>query len=297
MTTEIRLPLVTPTYSGKVRDVYDLGDRLLIVATDRLSAFDVVFHEPIPDKGRVLTGMSAFWFQSFAPIRSIVRNHCITLDVARYPRPFCEFPEELTGRSMLCQKASRVDFECVVRGYLAGSAWKEYRASGTVNGERLPEGLREADRLPSPIFTPATKAAIGHDENVPFAAMEKDLGPELSGRLRATSIALYEAAAEHAASRGLLLADTKFEFGLLPDGELILIDELLTPDSSRYWSAANYEPGHAQDQYDKQVVRDYLETLAWNKQPPPPPLPEDVVNATRARYCEAYHLITGETFS
>lgn len=297
MTTTVRLPLVTPTYSGKVRDVYDLGDRLLLVATDRLSAFDVVFHEPIPDKGRILTRMSAFWFQAFAPIRALVRNHCITLDVAQYPRPFCEFEEELAGRSMLCHKASRVDFECVVRGYLAGSAWKEYRASGTVNGERLPAGLREADRLPSPIFTPATKAAIGHDENIPFATMERDLGPELSGRLRTTSIALYETASAHAASRGLLLADTKFEFGLLPGGDLMLIDEALTPDSSRYWSAANYEPGHAQDQYDKQVVRDYLETLAWNKQPPPPPLPDEVIAATRARYCEAYRLITGEEFA
>ncbi len=296
MSSDIKIPMLNPTYSGKVRDVYDLGDRLVIVATDRLSAFDVVFHEPIPDKGRILTKMSRFWFQEFVPFRSIVPNHCLSLDPRLFPLPFSEYVDELADRSMLVTKAARIDFECVVRGFIAGSAWKEYRAAGTVNGERLPPGLREADRLPEPIFTPATKAAVGHDENVSFAFMASDLGDELAGKLRDTSIALYTAAARHAESRGLLLADTKFEFGLTNDGGLMLIDEVLTPDSSRYWSAANYEPGHAQDQFDKQVVRDYLETLDWNKQPPPPPLPEDVIAATRAKYCEAYRMITGEEF-
>lgn len=292
-----RIPGLSPTYCGKVRDVYDLGDMLVIVATDRISAFDVIFNEPVPDKGRILTQMSVFWFREFSPFRNIIANHCLEIDVTRFPAPFRDHADLLRDRAMLVRKAARVDYECVVRGYLSGSAWKEYRAAGTVNGMPIASGLVESSRLPSPIFTPATKAATGHDENVPFAVMEKDLGPDLSERLRAVAVALYQAAADHAETRGLILADTKFEFGRLADGDLLLIDEAVTPDSSRYWSQAEFAPGKPQDSFDKQFVRDYLETLQWNKLPPPPCLPARVIEGTRAKYREAYHKITGREFS
>ncbi len=290
------IPGLEPTYQGKVRDVYDLGDRLLIVASDRISAFDVVFHEPIPDKGKILSQISLFWFQEHPGLGSILRHHVLETDPRHYPAPFNAHVNELAGRSMLVRKARRVDFECVVRGFISGSAWKEYKAHGTVNTEPAPKGLVESFRFPEPIFTPATKAATGHDENVPFSRMEKDLGSELARKLRDLSIRLYIEGAKHAESRGLLLADTKFEFGIVDDGEVILIDEALTPDSSRYWPGKDYAPGKPQNPFDKQFLRDYLETLEWDKTPPPPPLPARVIEGTRAKYVEAFRMITGREF-
>jgi phosphoribosylaminoimidazole-succinocarboxamide synthase len=278
---------------GKVRDVFDLGDgRLLIVATDRISAFDWVLPTGVPDKGRVLAGISAFWFEHLG-----VPNHLISTEVGDSG---IDLPPDvkaaLAGRSMVVRKARVVPFECVVRGYLAGSGWKEYRASDTVCGERLPSGLIESDRLPAPIFTPATKAESGHDENVPFEAMAQAVGSSLAGRLRELSIGLYRKAAAHAEQRGLLLADTKFEFGTDPEGEVLLIDEALTPDSSRYWPADRYRPGGPQPSYDKQYVRDWLETTGWDKASPPPALPDEVVARTREKYVQAYELLTGASF-
>jgi len=282
----INLPLFT---KGKVRNVYDLGDKLLIVVTDRISAFDVVFPNLIPDKGRVLNSISAFWFDY---TRDIVKNHMITTDVREYPAGLSEFADELEGRSMLVKKMKMVEAECIVRGYLEGSGLKEYRESGSICGIKLPEGLRQADKLPEPIFTPSTKASEGHDINISFDTLKNRIGSELAEKLRDISIALYEKASRHAESRGIILADTKFEFGII-DGELVVGDEMFTPDSSRFWDMNEYEPGRAQKSFDKQFVREYLETLDWDKKPPAPVLPEDVVQKTREKYIEAYERITG----
>jgi phosphoribosylaminoimidazole-succinocarboxamide synthase len=281
-----------PRRQGKVRDVYDLGDRLLLVATDRISAFDWILPTPIPDKGRVLTGLSEFWFHRLG-----VPNHLISGDVADLPVDLPhEAREALRGRSMLVRKARVVPFECVVRGYLSGSGWKEYRKSGTVCGITLPSGLVESDRI-DPIFTPATKAETGHDENVPFQVMADALGSEVAGTLRDLSVEVYEKAAIEARSKGLILADTKFEWGFDDrTGELLLVDEALTPDSSRYWAVEAYRPGGPQPSFDKQFVRDWLETTSWDKASPPPPLPPDVVARTRSKYIEAYELLTGRAF-
>jgi len=280
---------------GKVRDIYEVDqDHLLIVATDRISAFDCILPNEIPRKGEVLTRLSQFWFERSA---GLVENHLVTIDVEQFPdalrrRLSADSLARLDGRSMLARRAEVVPFECVVRGYLAGSGWKEYQQSGTVCGQPLPIGLVESSPLPTPIFTPATKAETGHDINVPIATMAAALGESLTSELERISLALYRDAVAHAASRGIIIADTKFEFGLR-DGRIILIDEVLTPDSSRFWPADKYTPGRSQLSFDKQFVRDYLETLDWDKQPPAPPLPADVVAATSARYIEAYRLLTG----
>lgn len=284
---ETRLAGVTLEGRGKVRDVYDLGDRLLIIATDRLSAFDVVLPTPIPDKGRVLTQLSLFWFNL---LRDIIPNH--VLSGTDFPAPLDRFRDELEGRSMLVRKTKPLPIECVVRGYLSGSGWKDYSSTGKVCGVELPTGLRESDRLPKPIFTPATKATTGHDENISFDEAAARIGVPLAERVRSVSLDIYRRAAAYAEPRGIILADTKFEFGLLGD-ELIWIDEALTPDSSRFWSAAGYKPGGPQPSFDKQYVRDYLERIGWSKQPPGPELPADVVAATRAKYREAYRLLVG----
>jgi phosphoribosylaminoimidazole-succinocarboxamide synthase len=278
---------VAPAARGKVRDIYDLGNELLIVATDRLSAFDVVMPTPIPDKGRVLTQLSLFWFDL---LRNIVPNHVLRAD--GFPAPFNAYAEDLAGRSMIVRKTQPLPIECVVRGYLSGSGWKDYRATGGICGIELPAGLRESDKLPSPIFTPATKAAAGHDENISFEQAAHLIGAELAQRVREISLAIYNAASAYAEPRGILLADTKFEFGVL-HGELIWIDEALTPDSSRFWPAAQYAPGGAQPSFDKQFVRDYLERIRWPKTPPGPELPPEVVESTRAKYREAFRILTG----
>ncbi len=272
---------------GKVRDLYELDNCLLIVATDRLSAFDVVLPTPIPDKGFVLTQLSLFWFEK---LRDVIPNHLIT--ATEFPPILEPYGQELAGRAMLCRRAQPIPIECVVRGYLAGSGWKDYRATGDVCGITLPTGLRESDRLPEPIFTPATKATTGHDENISFDQTVARVGGELAERLRAVSLELYRRAAAHAEPRGILLADTKFEFGLV-EARLIWIDEALTPDSSRFWPADGYQPGRAQPSFDKQYVRDYLEHVGWSKQPPAPELPPEVVAATRLKYREAYWRLTG----
>ncbi len=281
----ITLPHVA---SGKVRDIYDAGgDRLLMVTSDRLSAFDVVMAEPIPDKGRVLTAMSAFWF---AHLADVVSGHLISTDLADLPEGAQD--PAIAGRVMLCRKAEMLPIECIVRGYITGSAWKEYKASGTMHGAPLPEGLQESDRLPEPVFTPSTKAEVGdHDENVSFEKAVELVGPELAEKARAVSLELYRRGAEWAAERGIIIADTKFELGLV-DGELVLADEVLTPDSSRFWPADQWVPGTTPPSFDKQPVRDYLDTLDWDKTPPPPALPDDVVAASAARYREAYERIT-----
>ncbi len=274
---------------GKVRDVYDLGDRLLIVATDRLSAFDVVLPTPIPAKGTVLTQLSLFWFRRLA---QAVPNHVITADVGEYPRELLSARDQLEGRSMLVTKTEPFPVECVVRGYLAGSGWKDYLRTGAVCGIPLPTGLRESDRLEQPIFTPATKAETGHDENISFERMAGIVGPARAAELRDLTLELYGRACAHAEGRGIILADTKLEFGL-SDGRVVWIDEAFTPDSSRFWPRDAYEPGHAQPSFDKQYVRDYLETLDWDKRPPGPLLPEDVVTRSREKYLEAYSRLTG----
>jgi phosphoribosylaminoimidazole-succinocarboxamide synthase len=269
---------------GKVRDVYDLDDRLLLVATDRISAFDCVMPQGIPDKGRILTQVANFWFRATA---DIVPNHLLATAVADYPEPLKAHAGSLEGRSILVRKTRPMPVECVVRGYLAGSGWKEYQAGGTVCGIPLPAGLRLADRLPEPIFTPSTKAEEGHDENIPFARMGEMIGAGLATRLRDLSLALYARGAELAAQRGILLADTKFEFGLLADDSILVIDEVLTPDSSRYWLADSWAPGKNPPSLDKQFLRDYLETLqGWNKQPPAPDLPAEIIQGVRARYLD-----------
>jgi len=276
-----------PAARGKVRDIYDLGGQLLIVATDRLSAFDVILPTPIPDKGRVLTQLSLFWFQL---LKDVIPNH--VLSAVEFPPPFDKFKDELTGRSMIVRKAQPLPIECVARGYVSGSGWKDYRTTGKICGLQLPAGLRESDRLPEPIFTPATKAATGHDENISFEYAASLIGKKLAERVRGVSLELYRRAAAYAEPRGVILADTKFEFGLL-NNQLIWIDEALTPDSSRFWSAAQYSPGGPQASFDKQFVRDYLERMQWPKTPPGPELPPEVVEATRGKYREAYRILAG----
>jgi phosphoribosylaminoimidazole-succinocarboxamide synthase len=278
---------IPPVARGKVRDIYDLGDQLLIVATDRLSAFDVIMATPIPDKGRVLTQLSLFWFDL---LKGVIPNHI--LSSTQFPAPFDRYAEDLAGRSMVVRKTKPLPVECVARGYLSGSGWKEYKASSTICGVALPPGLIESDKLPEPIFTPATKAASGHDENIPFERAADMIGKELAEKVRDTTLELYRRASAYALPRGILLADTKFEFGLLND-ELIWIDEALTPDSSRFWPASQYKPGGAQPSFDKQYVRDYLERIQWPKTPPGPELPPDVVAATRGKYREAYRILVG----
>jgi phosphoribosylaminoimidazole-succinocarboxamide synthase len=287
---ETRLNGLSPYRQGKVRDIYDVGDALLLVATDRISAFDYVLASGIPDKGKVLTQLSAFWF---ARTQHIVSNHVIETDASRFPSELRRHAEILAGRSMLVRKTNPVPIECVARGYLAGSGWKDYLATGAVCGVRLPSGLQESDRLPEPIFTPATKATSGHDINIGEAEAAQLVGAPLIGRLRALTMALYGFGAAHAERCGILLADTKFEFGLTPEGEVLLIDEVMTPDSSRYWPKDQFTPGRPQFSFDKQYVRDYLEQIKWNKQPPVPALPEAVVAKTREKYREAFRLLVG----
>jgi phosphoribosylaminoimidazole-succinocarboxamide synthase len=278
---------ISPMARGKVRDIYDLGDKLLIVATDRLSAFDVVMPTPIPDKGRVLTQLSLFWFNV---LKDVIPNH--VLSATQFPAPFDRYAEDLAGRSMVVRKTQPLPIECVARGYISGSGWKEYKATGKVCGIALPSGLKESDKLPQPIFTPATKATSGHDENISFERAADVLGQALAEKVRNVTVEIYRRAAAYAEPRGILLADTKFEFGQL-DGELIWIDEALTPDSSRFWPAAQYKPGGPQPSFDKQFVRDYLEHIQWPKTPPGPHLPADVVEGTRSKYREAYRILVG----
>ena len=273
---------------GKVRDVYDLGDRLLVVSTDRISCFDVILADGIPDKGRILTQLSCFWFDL---TRDIVSNHFITADVSEYPAELSPYRDQLAGRSMLVVKAQPLPVECIVRGYLSGSGWKEYRRSGAVCGISLPAGLRESDQLPGVIFTPSTKAEEGHDQNVGQDYVENLLGKARADEVKRLSIELYTAASTYALEHGIIIADTKFEFGIHKE-KVILIDEVLTPDSSRFWPKEAYEPGKSQPSFDKQFVRDYLESLSWNKEPPAPALPEDIVRRTSDKYRQAYRLLT-----
>jgi len=274
---------------GKVRDIYDLDDRLLIVATDRLSAFDYVLPNPIPDKGKVLNQISAFWFKRFA---GLIPNHVVTTEVDDLPDAVQAHADQLRGRMTLARKLEMMPVECVARGYLAGSGWKEYRAEGTVCGIDLPSGLQESSQLPEPIFTPSTKATDGHDENISFSEVERMVGREMAALLRDRTLELYRTGAEYARRRGIIIADTKFEFGV-DGGQLVLADEVLTPDSSRFWPAEEYAPGRGQPSYDKQYVRDWLESSGWNKQPPVPTLPDDVVEGTRERYLEIFRILTG----
>jgi len=279
---------------GKVRDIYAVGDdKLLVVATDRISAFDVVLDEPIPDKGRVLTQLSCFWFDRFL---GLVPTHFLTADLSEYPKELQAMADEIEGRSMLVKKAQPFPIECVVRGYLAGSGWKEYRSHGTVCGIKLPAGLMESSRLDQPIFTPATKAQTGHDENISFEETVKTIGIGAAEKLRDMSIRLYTEARKYAEERGIIIADTKFEWGQIGD-EIILIDEVLTPDSSRFWPQHGYAPGRSQPSFDKQFVRDYLESIDWDKTPPAPPLPPEVVEKTSEKYRDAYRLLTGKALN
>lgn len=280
-----------PRHQGKVRDIYDLGDRLVLVATDRISAFDYVLPNGIPDKGRVLTALTLFWLDYLQ-----VDNHLISTDLAEMGEPFTSHPE-LAGRSMLVRKTEVVPIECVVRGYLAGSGWKEYQQSGTVCNIPLPSGLQQAQQLPEPIFTPATKAETGHDENISFDRMSQQIGSDLSEELKQHSLDLYSRASKYAKEKGILLADTKFEWGQLPGGEIILIDEVLTSDSSRYWPIDEYEIGQSPPSFDKQFVRDWLEQTDWDKASPPPELPEEVIVKTREKYLDAYRILTDTTLA
>ncbi len=284
---------LTHVYSGKVRDIYDVGDgHLLMVASDRISAFDVVMAEPVPDKGRVLTAMSAFWFEKF---EGVVGSHLVSTSLQGLPEA-AQKPE-WEGRAMLCRRAEMLPIECIVRGYITGSAWKQYRADGTMNGERLPDGLLESSQLPEPVFTPSTKAEDGdHDMNISFEQAAELVGPDIAARARDVSLELYTRGAAWAAERGIIIADTKFELGFIDD-ELVLADEVLTPDSSRFWPADAWKPGSTPPSFDKQPVRDYLDTLDWDKKPPPPPLPAEVVDASRSRYVEAYERVTGRSFA
>jgi len=280
--------------SGKVRDVYSVGkDRLLFVATDRISAFDYVLASGIPLKGTVLTQTSMFWFEF---LKNIVANHVVTANVAEYPAELQKYRDQLRGRSMLVVRAEMFPVECVARGYVSGSAWKEYKATGSVSGIKLPAGLRESDKLPEPIFTPATKATTGHDENISFEQMQEILGADISAKLRDLTLNIYSSARDYAAGRGIIIADTKFEFGKTEKG-IVLADEVLTPDSSRFWPADQYKPGMAQESFDKQYVRDYLEEIKWNKQPPAPALPPEVVTKTSEKYVDAYRKLTGRELS
>jgi phosphoribosylaminoimidazole-succinocarboxamide synthase len=286
---ETDLPQIERHARGKVRDVYRVDDRLLIVATDRISAFDYILPTGIPDKGRVLTQLSIFWFDF---LRDLTPTHFLTANVDEYPAPLPDYRDQLEGRSMLVKRAEMVEIECVARGYLAGSGWKEYREHGTVCGIELPPGLRESEKLPEPIFTPATKAQTGHDENISFERMASIVGEDLSKRLRDLTLAIYGRAARYAETKGVIIADTKFEFGFV-GSELVLGDEVLTPDSSRFWPAETYKPGAAQFSYDKQFVRDYLESIRWNKQPPAPALPEEIAARTSEKYRQAFRALTG----
>jgi len=290
--SEIDLPSLELVARGKVREVYRVDEsRLLFIATDRISAFDCVLPTPIPRKGEVLTKLSRFWFKRF---QSSVRNHLITTEIEEMPDVVRPFTDDLKGRAMLVRAAKVFPVECVVRGYLAGSGWKDYRNTGAVCGHKIPAGLREADKLPAPIFTPAMKARNGHDINISETEAAQIIGAENLAFLRETSLKIYAQACEYAATRGIIIADTKFEFGADEDGSIILVDEILTPDSSRFWAAETYAPGASPQSFDKQFVRDYLETLDWNKRPPAPPLPTSIVEATTARYLAAYRLLTGE---
>jgi len=291
---ETSLEALTLHRRGKVRDVYEVGDDLLIVTTDRISAFDYVLGSGIPDKGKVLTQLSAFWFERMG---DLVPHHLISSDAAAFPEPLRVYRDLLQGRSMLVRKTRPVPVECVARGYLSGSGWKEYQHTGSVCGVQVPTGLRESDRLPEPIFTPATKAESGHDVNISEEEAAAIIGPDLTARLKALTLEIYARGVAHAESKGIIIADTKFEFGLVgagsPASDVVLIDEVLTPDSSRFWPQAQYEPGHGQPSFDKQFVRDYLEQIRWNKQPPVPSLPDEVVGRTRDKYVEAYRLLSG----
>ncbi len=287
---DTRLDGLSLVRRGKVRDVYAIGDALVLVATDRISAFDYVLGSGIPDKGRVLTQLSAFWF---ARTGHIIPNHVITTRLAEYPARLRTFADQLEGRSMLCRRTTPLPVECVARGYISGSGWKDYKATGEVCGIALPKGLRESDRLPEPLFTPATKAESGHDENISEAQAAAVVGPDMLARLKQVTLELYAHGVAHAESKGIILADTKFEFGVTDEGELLLIDEMMTPDSSRYWPKDTYNPGGPQPSFDKQYVRDYLESIRWNKQPPVPALPDDVVQCTREKYLEAFRVLTG----
>ena len=287
---DTKLDGLTLVRRGKVRDVYDAGEHLILVATDRISAFDYVLGSGIPDKGRVLNQLSAFWFGRTG---HIITNHLVSASIADYPASARPYAAQLDGRSMLTRKTTPLPVECVARGYLSGSGWKDYRATGEVCGIPLPKGLRESDRLPEPVFTPATKAESGHDENISEEAAARVVGADLLARLKSLTLQLYAHGVAHAESKGIILADTKFEFGLTGTGELLLIDEMMTPDSSRYWPKDTYAPGGPQPSFDKQYVRDYLESIQWNKQPPVPSLPDDVVQNTRAKYMDAYRRLTG----
>jgi phosphoribosylaminoimidazole-succinocarboxamide synthase len=290
--TETHLTALGPVKRGKVRDVYALpGGRLLLIATDRISAFDVVMADPIPDKGKILNQISAYWFDRCG---DLVPNHLISTDIKDFPEECQAFADTLTGRSMLVHQARPLPIECIVRGYLAGSGWQEYQETSAICGEKLPAGLKESDRLPAPIFTPSTKAELGiHDENITFVAVEQKIGRALARQVRDLSLAIYRRAHAEAEAKGIIIADTKFEFGLIGD-KLVLIDEVLTPDSSRFWPQANFAPGQSQQSFDKQYLRDYLLSLGWNKQPPPPPLPLEVITNTRQKYLEALRLLTGK---
>ncbi len=277
---------------GKVRDVYDLDDKLLIVSTDRISCFDVVIPNGIPDKGKVLTGLSCFWFNF---LKDILLNHFITADVDKYPQELKKYKDELAGRSMLVRKSRALPVECIVRGYLSGSGWKEYQKNQSICGIKLPAGLKESSKLPEVIFTPSTKAEQGHDLNVSPDYVEKQLGKEVSGQIKDLSVVVYQKAADHGWEKGIIIADTKFEFGI-NEGKVILIDEVLTPDSSRFWLRDGYAPGRAQSSFDKQFVRDYLETLDWDKTPPAPRLPEDIIRKTTQKYLDAFKKLTGKEF-
>ncbi len=287
---ETDIPELKLINRGKVRDLYEVNGSILMIATDRLSAFDVVFNEPIPDKGRVLTQLSLFWFDR---LKHMVPNHLIEWDVDRFPEGLKRYRDILYQRSVLVKRAKPLAIECIVRGYISGSGWKDYKKTGAVCGIRLPQGLRESDKLPEPIFTPSTKAEVGeHDENIDFERACEIVGKDVAERVRDISISLYKEASQYALSRGIIIADTKFEFGFI-DNELCLIDEVLTPDSSRFWPLDEYRPGGAQPSFDKQFVRDYLESINWDKRPPAPKLPDEIIEKTRKRYLEAYKRITG----
>ncbi len=276
---------------GKVRDIYDLGDSLLMVATDRISAFDVIMDQPVPEKGKILNRISLFWFEFMG---SVIENHIITSNVDEFPKECHNYKDQLHDRSILVKKAKPLDIECIVRGYISGSGWKSYKKDGTVCGIKLPEGLRESDRLPEPLFTPSTKAELGeHDININFEQAAKIVGRDIAEKVRALSLAIYKKGLEYADKKGIIIADTKFEFGIYKD-KIILIDEVLTPDSSRFWPKSDYKPGGPQKSFDKQYLRDYLETLDWDKTPPAPVLPQQVIENTRAKYLEALTLLTGK---
>jgi len=292
-TALLQSSLPFPVRRGKVRDVYDLGEHLLIVATDRISAFDCVMPNGVPGKGKILNQLSLFWFRR---TESIIANHLVATDVTDFPQAVRSFGDQLVGRSVLVKKTKVIPVECVARGYITGSGWSDYLKTGATSGVKLPPGLKQCQQLPAPIFTPATKAESGHDENLAFDAMTQQLGSAVSNRLKEVTLSLYTSAAAYARQRGVIIADTKFEFGQLPGGEIILIDEILTPDSSRFWPLDGYEPGHDQPSFDKQFVRNYLLGQPWDKTPPAPALPEDVIEGTRQRYIEAYERLTGSAW-